>query len=316
MARTPESTLARPDYGHGPNHNEWADWGGDPAPGDAWADTGTPSTGGEWDAVDWGSMQTPASSSEVVDDGWNDWGDPSAPTAEAYSPASAPEQEQSRESRLARIKAAIGRGATRLVELVRGRSLGGIFGSEGTVARGIDRTISVTNRADKIANGRTARAASHIPIAGKYVGAARDLVHTAQGAAEVAGHYRNIVGGAEQAYGDRDQLIGNARAAAYDAGKDIVKGGLDGALDVVADRTGISIDTESRRVAVRSRKLGGFAWRLVKSGGVGELVSVGAEAARSGADGMHNAAAAKSAQTQEYAKSIAHQAYDTGEIAW
>lgn len=305
-------------YPHSSGGSEWDDENYDPWQGeDPWADSDTTATGNldstsGWDDWDSSSGTSIPSAGEVSDDGWGDYLDEvlDTPDITEYT-AGSQELEQSRESRLTRIKAAIGRGATRLVELVRGRSLGGAFGSEGSVARGIDRANNAVDRADKIANSRTARVASKVPIVGKYVKATRDIVGTAKSATEIAGHYSNMAGAAEGMYGDRAALMDDAKSAAYSAGKEVAFSGVDDALSKLGERTGVSYDREAG-LSVSKRKLGRFAVRLFKTGGVGELVSTAADVAKSGVDGARVAAEQQAEAARLYAADAARGIYDNG----
>ena len=193
------------------------------------------------------------------------------------------------EHRTVGVRAKMGELASRLSGLLRGRDIAGTFGAGGKVDRSIATAHSVTQRADKIANGKIVRAAKHIPIAGRYVGATANLVGMAHSMTELAhDSYGNMATAVQDISANPSGLREAAARYGRDSGGRVAGAGMDSALQAIAAETGIRYERGEGIKEVRLRKLGGFALRALRTGG-GSVVEAASGAAKAGAEGARSA---------------------------
>ncbi len=175
-------------------------------------------------------------------------------------------------------------------DMFRGRDVRGTFGAGGQVDRGLATARGYADKADSIANGKAARAASHIPVVGGYVKAAREVAGTVKAVSGMSEQYGDMAGRAESAWDGRGDLAAQAAGRGREAAKDIARGGTSAALGEL----GLGFEDGKLRVQSK-RKLGKRAFQLATGVGVAKI---GGDLLRAGAQGARSAAEQQAAQAR------------------
>ncbi len=194
-------------------------------------------------------------------------------------------------NRLGKIAATVGDKLGKVKDLFKGSDVRGTFGVGGKVDNGLASARGYTKRADDIANGRTARMASHVPLVGKHVQTAREVVGAVKATADLTGVYSGYAGGVEQAWDNRGDITNQATNRTREAAKDVARGGASAVLGE------LGLGFEGGRLRVESkRQLGRRAFELATGVGV---VKVGGDVLRAGATGARSAAEAHAQRARD-----------------